>query len=51
MDILKKMAERNLVSILVSVTSLNEELRRVMEPRTTTGKQRIRLIKELSEQE
>jgi DNA repair photolyase len=50
MDILKKMSERNLVSILVSVTSLNEDLRRVMEPRTTTGKQRLKLIKELSEQ-
>jgi DNA repair photolyase len=50
MDILKKMAERNLVSILVSITSFNEELRRVMEPRTTTGKQRIKLIKELSGQ-
>jgi DNA repair photolyase len=50
MDILKKMAERNLVSILVSVTSLNEDLRRVMEPRTTTGKQRLKLIKELSDQ-
>ena len=48
MDILKKMAERKLVSILVSVTSLTEELRRVMEPRTTTGRQRIRLIRELS---
>jgi len=50
MDILKKMADRNLISILVSVTSLNEELRRVMEPRTTTGRQRLRLIKELSDQ-
>lgn len=50
MDILKKMAEKNLVSILVSVTSLNEDLRRVMEPRTTTGKQRLKLIKQLSDQ-
>jgi len=50
MDILKKMADRNLISILVSVNSLNEELRRVMEPRTTTGRQRLRLIKELSDQ-
>lgn len=48
MDILKKMAERNLVSILVSVTSLNEDLRRVMEPRTTTGRQRLKLIRELA---
>ncbi len=48
MDILKEMAKRNLVSILVSITSLNEELRRLMEPRTTTGLQRIKLIRELS---
>ena len=48
LDILKKMAQKNLVSILVSITSFNEELRRVMEPRTTTGRQRLKLIKELS---
>ncbi len=50
MDVLKKMADKNLVSILVSITSLNEELRKVMEPRTTTAKQRLRLIRELSDQ-
>ncbi len=49
MDVLKKMAKKNLVSILVSITSLNEDLRKVMEPRTTTAKQRLRLIKELSD--
>jgi DNA repair photolyase len=49
-DILKKMASRNLVSILVSITSLDENLRRLMEPRTTTSKQRLRLIKELSDE-
>src|SRR3954468_20876734 len=43
-DLLTKMAERKLVSILVSTTSFNEDLRRAMEPRTTTGKQRIRVI-------
>ena len=48
-DILKKMASKQLVSILVSITSFDEDLRRVMEPRTTTAKQRLRLIKELSE--
>src|SRR6478672_10549886 len=48
-DILQEMAKRNLVSILVSITSFNEDLRRVMEPRTTTGQQRLRIIKELSE--
>lgn len=48
-DILKKMADKKLVSVLVTITSLNEELRRVMEPRTTTAKQRLQLIKGLSE--
>lgn len=47
-DLLQEMASRNLVSVIVSITSLNEDLRRVMEPRTTTGKQRLRLIEEMS---
>lgn len=47
-DLLQEMGKKNLVSILVSITSFNEDLRRVMEPRTTTGKQRIRLIEEMS---
>jgi len=47
-DLLSAMAKKNLVSILVSITSLNEDLRRVMEPRTTTAKQRLRLIEEMS---
>lgn len=48
-DILTELAKRNLVSVLLSITSFDEELRRVMEPRTTTGKQRLKVIKELSE--
>ncbi len=47
-DLLQEMGKKNLVSILVSITSFNEDLRRVMEPRTTTGKQRLRLIDEMS---
>src|SRR6476661_3865054 len=43
-DLLQKMARKRLVSVLVSITSFNEDLRRAMEPRTTTGKQRIRTI-------
>lgn len=49
LDLLKKMAAKNLVSVLVSITSLEEELRRVMEPRTATAQQRLRVIRELSE--
>jgi DNA repair photolyase len=48
-DILRQLAVKKLVSVLVTVTSLNEELRRVMEPRTTTAKQRLALIKALSD--
>ena len=48
-DILEKMAAKNLVSVLVSITSFQEDLRRVMEPRTTTAQQRLRVISELSE--
>jgi DNA repair photolyase len=47
-DLLAEMAEKRIVSVLVSTTSFNEDLRRAMEPRTTTGKQRIRTMKELS---
>jgi DNA repair photolyase len=47
-ELLADMAAKNLVSVLVSITSLNEDVRRVMEPRTTTGKQRLRLIEEMS---
>jgi len=38
------------VSVLVSITSFEEDLRRVMEPRTTTGKQRLKVIEELSKE-
>ena len=50
MDILKDMADKNQVSILVSITTLNETLRRQMEPRTTTAAQRMNLIEKLSKQ-
>ena len=49
-DVLKEMAKKKLVSAMVSITSFNEDLRRVMEPRTTTAMQRLRLIKELSQE-
>lgn len=48
-DILQEMARKNIVTAMVSITSFNEDLRRVMEPRTTTAKQRLKVIEELSE--
>jgi DNA repair photolyase len=47
-DILQEMARKKLVSAMVSITSFNDELRRVMEPRTTTATQRLKVIEELS---
>jgi DNA repair photolyase len=49
-DIIKKLSDKNLISILVTITTLDEDLRLKMEPRTTTAKQRFRLIKELSDE-
>jgi DNA repair photolyase len=47
-DLLSEMAKKNLVSAMLSITSMNEELRRVMEPRTTTARQKMKVINELS---
>ena len=48
-DILQELSRKRLVSAMVSITSFNEELRRVMEPRTATARQRLKVIEELSE--
>jgi len=47
-DILREMGEKRTVSVLVTITTLQEELRRRMEPRTTTAAQRMRIIETLS---
>jgi len=47
-DVLQEMGKKNIVSAMVSITSFNEDLRRVMEPRTTTAKQKLKVISELS---
>lgn len=48
LDILSELAKHRLVHVMVSITSLNEELRQVMEPRTVTAKNRLRVIEELN---
>jgi DNA repair photolyase len=47
-DILSELAKHKLVHVMVSITSLNEDLRLVMEPRTVTAKNRLRVIEELN---
>lgn len=49
LDILKELAKDNLIGVNVSVTSLSEETRRVLEPRTVSIKKRLETIKVLSE--
>lgn len=47
-DVLQDMGKKNIVSAMVSITSFNEDLRRLMEPRTATARQKLRVIEELS---
>lgn len=47
-DILKELSALRLVHVMVSITSLREELRLKMEPRTVTAKNRLKVIEQLS---
>ncbi|UKJ05780.1 PA0069 family radical SAM protein [Solitalea lacus] len=49
MDLLTELNSFNLVHVNISITSLNEKLRQVLEPRTVTGEGRIQIIKQLTE--
>lgn len=48
-DILKPLSEQNLVSVSLSIPTINEELRRKMEPRTSSAKNKLKAIEILSE--
>ena len=49
MDILTELATMNLVHVNVSITSLNEQLRQKLEPRTVTATGRLAVVQKLSE--
>ncbi|MCY7350389.1 MAG: PA0069 family radical SAM protein [Cytophagaceae bacterium] len=49
LDLLQELAERNLVHVYISLTTLNESLRQAMEPRTVTANGRLAVIRKLSE--
>jgi len=49
LDILKPLAEQNLVSVSLSIPTMNEEVRRTMEPRTSTARNKLKAIEILSE--
>lgn len=48
LDLLEELAEKRLVNVMVSVTSLNEALRRNLEPRTATSNKRLNTVHELA---
>jgi DNA repair photolyase len=49
LELLKALAQDDLVNVNISVTSLSEGTRRILEPRTTTIKKRLETIRVLSE--
>ena len=49
LDLLAAMAERGLVRVIVSVTTLDASLKRTLEPRTASPKRRLGTIRTLSE--
>lgn len=48
LDILKQLAEHQLVHVYVTITSLDENIRQKLEPRTTTYTNRLKMIQELT---
>ncbi|WP_108803302.1 PA0069 family radical SAM protein [Aquimarina sp. Aq107] len=48
-DILSKLAEDNLVSIFLSITSLEESTRKILEPRTASIKKRLEALEKLNQ--
>ena len=49
LDILSELTKLNLVHVMVTITSLNEELRQKLEPRTVTYKNRLKTVKILAD--
>jgi DNA repair photolyase len=48
LDLLTQLAEKNLVTVALSVTTLDADLARVLEPRTASPHARLRAIRELA---
>lgn len=49
-DILKELATKNLVQVIFSITSLDEQLRQKLEPRTASAVKKLRAMEELANQ-
>jgi len=49
MDLLTSLAKDGLVSVMLSITSLSNDIKRTLEPRTASPQARLRVIQQLSE--
>ncbi|MCC6818332.1 MAG: PA0069 family radical SAM protein [Bacteroidia bacterium] len=49
LDLLKELNKYNLVHVSISITTLNEDLRSVLEPRTVTSKRKLKTVETLSQ--
>ena len=49
LDIIRQLAERQLIRVFLSITTLDAELARTMEPRTATPAAKLRAIRELTD--
>ncbi|MCH7523448.1 MAG: PA0069 family radical SAM protein [Bacteroidetes bacterium] len=49
LDILKELTKDNLIGVNISITTLSENTRRILEPRTATIKKRLETVKILSD--
>jgi DNA repair photolyase len=47
-DVLQELAANHLVHVMISITTLNEDLRRVMEPRTVSALKRLQTVEVLA---
>jgi DNA repair photolyase len=48
-DLLKDLAADNLVHVMISITTLDEKLRSILEPRTSTSQLRLKAIEKLTQ--
>jgi DNA repair photolyase len=48
-DLLSSLAKDNLISVMLSITSLSNDIKRTLEPRTASPQARLRVVQQLSE--
>lgn len=48
LDILKKLSQHNLVHVAISITTLDDNLRQLLEPRTSSVANRLKTVRDLS---